>query len=103
MPDQPPSRRFKTDMPQIPGVSAQTPRAPSGFKPVRLIGFLAALVFCLFLVGGVMRPRGPGAPPAAPAPQIDIPAPAVDANAALPHATESQPGIASVDEMAQPW
>src|SRR5258706_5928295 len=103
MPDQPPSRRFKTDMPQIPGVSAQAPRAQPGFKPVRLIGFLAALVFCLLFVRWVMRPTGPEASPAAPTPQIDIPAPAADANATLPHATESQPGIASVDEMAQPW
>jgi hypothetical protein len=104
MPDQPPSQRFKTDMPQIPGVSAQTPpRAQPGFKPVRLIGFLAALVFCLLLVRWVMRPRVPEASPAMPTAQIDIPPPAADANAALPHATELQPGIANVDEMVQPW
>ena len=104
MPDRPPSQRFKTDMPQIPGVSAQTPpRTPPGFKPVRLIGFLATLVFCLLLVRWAMLPRVPEASPAAPTPQIDIPPPAADVNAALPHATELQPGIASVDEMAQPW
>jgi hypothetical protein len=70
---------------------------------VRLIGFVAALVFCLLLVRWVMRPQVPEASPAKPTPQIDIPPPAPDANAALPHATESQPGIASIDEMAQPW
>jgi hypothetical protein len=102
MPEQPPSR-FKTDMPQIPGVPTQAPRTQPGFKPVRLIGFIAALVFCLLLVRWVMRPQVPEASPAKPAPQIDIPPPAPDANAALPHATESQPGIASIDEMAQPW
>src|SRR6266404_483154 len=103
MPDRPPSQRFKSDMPQIPGVSAQAPRTHSGFKPLRLMGFLAALVFCLVCVRWAMRPRVPEASPAAPTPRIDVPAPAADANAALPHATESRPGIANIDEMAQPW
>jgi hypothetical protein len=103
MPDQPPSQRFKTEMPQIPGVSAQTGGSQPGFKPVRLIGFLAALLFCLVSVRWVMRPKRSEAPPAGPIPQIDVPAPAADADAALPHATETQPGIASVQEMAQPW
>jgi hypothetical protein len=90
-------------MPQIPGVSTQAPRTQPGFRPVRLIGFIAALAFCLLLVRWVMRPHVPEASPAAPTPQVDIPPPAPDANAALPHATESQPGIASVDEMAEAW
>ena len=103
MPDRPSSPRFKTDMPQIPGVSAQPPRTQPGFKPVRLIGFLAGLVFVLVCVRWVMRPRTPEASLTAPAPQVDIPPPAADPNAALPHASESEPGVASVDEMAQPW
>jgi hypothetical protein len=103
MRDQPPSGRFKTDMPKIPGVSAQKAPPQPGFKPVRLIGFLAGLVFCLVLVRWVMRPKTPEAAPAAPIPQIDVPAPAPDPNAALPHATEAQPGVASVQEMARPW
>jgi hypothetical protein len=104
MPNRPPLQRFKSDMPQIPGVSAQTPaRTQPGFKPVRLLGFLSALVFCLLLVRWAMLPRVPEASPVAPTPKIDIPPPAADANVALPHATELQPGIASVDEMARPW
>jgi hypothetical protein len=103
MREQPPSERFKTDMPQIPGVSAQKARSQSGFKPVRLIGFIAGLVFCLLLVRWVMRPKTPEAAPTAPIPQIEVPAPAADPNTALPHATEAQPGIASVQEMARPW
>ena len=98
-----PSQRFKTDMPQIPGVSAQAGTPQPGFKPVRLIGFLAALVFFLICLRWVMRPGAAEAPVVAPTPQIEIPAPAPDANAALPHATETQPGIASVGEMAKPW
>lgn len=90
-------------MPQIPGVSAQPAASHPGFKPVRLVGFLAGLVFCLLCVRWVMRPKASEAPAAARPPQIDVPAPAPDASAALPHATESQPGVASVQEMAKPW
>ena len=103
MRDQPPSERYKTEMPQIPGVAAQKSRSEPGFKPVRLIGFIAGLVFCLLLVRWVMRPKTPEAAPAAPIPQIELPAPAPDPKAALPHATEAQPGVASVQEMARPW
>jgi hypothetical protein len=98
-----PSEQFKSDMPQIPGVSAQAGRPQPGFKPGRLIGFVAGLVFCLICVRWLMRPKAPEAPRAAAPPQIEVPEPIPDANAALPHATESEPGIASVDEMAKPW
>src|SRR5260370_312465 len=98
-----PCEQFKTDMPQIPGVSAQAGHPQSGFKPGRLIGFVAGLVFCLVCVRWLMRPKAPEAPRAAAPPQIEVPAPVPDASAALPHATESQPGIASVEEMAKPW
>jgi hypothetical protein len=103
MANQPPSQRFKTDMPQVPGVAAPSNASQPGFKPVRLIGFLAGLIFCLLVVRWVMRPKTAEAPRVAPTPQIEVPAPAADANAALPHATESQPGIATVEEMAKPW
>jgi hypothetical protein len=103
MPDQPPSERFKTDMPQVPSVSARVVHPQPGFKPVRLVGFLAALVFSLIFVRWLMLPKAPAAAPVAPTPQIEVPAPAPDANAGLPHATDSQPSIASVEEMGPPW
>jgi hypothetical protein len=104
MPNHPRAARFKSDMPEVPGVSTQAARPQTaGFKPVRLIGFLAALVFCLLCVRWLMRPRGPQRAAVGPAPQIEVPAPAADPSAALPHATESEPGIATVEEMAQPW
>ena len=89
-------------MPQPPGVSSRATSQP-GFKPVRLIGFLAALVFSLILVRWLMLPKASQTPPAAPTPQIEVPAPAPDASAALPHATESEPSIADVEEMVAPW
>jgi hypothetical protein len=103
MTERPPSTRFKTEMPHIPGVATQTQRTQPGFKPVRLIGFVAGLAFLLLCVRWLMSPKMPGASQATPVAQIDIPPPAPDPNAALPHATESRPGIASVDEMAEPW
>src|SRR4029077_5861318 len=102
MPDQPPSERFKTDVPQVPGASSRAVSQP-GFKPVRFLGFLAALVFSLIFVRWLMLPKAAEAPSAAPTPQIEVPAPAPDASAALPHATESQPSIAGGEEMAVPW
>ncbi len=102
MPGQPPSERFKTDVPQVPGVSSRAFSQP-GFKPVRLIGSLAVLIFFLVCVRWLMLPKAPATPPFAPTPQIEVPAPASDANAALPLATESQPSIASVEEMVTPW
>src|ERR1700730_15767666 len=104
MPGQPPSQRSKPEIPQIPGVSPQSVRAQQpGLKPVRLLGLLAGLVACLFLVRWVMRSNAPEAAPARPTPQIELPEPAADPNAALPHATETEPGIATVQEMTQPW
>ena len=51
----------------------------------------------------MLRPRHTELPPAEPPPQIEVPSPAPDPNAALPHATQQDPGIASIAEMAQPW
>jgi hypothetical protein len=104
MANQPPPERFKMDMPQIPGVSAKSASSSQpGFKPVRLIGFLAGLIFSLLCIRWVMLPKATELPAVTPTPQIEVPAPAPDANAALPHATEAAPGVARVEEMAKPW
>ncbi len=103
MPNQPPSDRFKTEMPQIPGVSTSAPQEQLGFRPLRLAGFLAALLICLLTVRWLLRPKTADLPVAAPAAQIEVPAPAANPSAAPPNSTEMQPGIASVSEMAQPW
>jgi hypothetical protein len=103
MPNQPPSERFKTDTPQIPGASGPSTQEQLGFKPLRLVGFLAALIFCLLAVRWILRPKAADMPIAAPTAQIDVPAPAADPKASLPNATEAEPGIAEVSEMAKPW
>ena len=103
MPDQPPSERFKSDAPQIPGVAQQAHEEHLGFKPLRLVGFLAGLILCLLAVRWLLRPKGAELPASAPAAQIEVPAAAPDPSASLPNATEANPGIAEVGEMAKPW
>jgi len=71
---------------------------------MRLVGGLLALLLVLF-VGTriVMRSRHVEPPPPQPTPQIEVPAPAPDPSAAIPNSTETNPGIATVPEMAKPW
>src|SRR5271169_6536821 len=105
MPDQSPPDRYKADMPQIPGVSAAAPRRnPLDNPTLRMVGALIVLLAVVFFAGRwMLRPRHTEAPVAEPPPQIEVPAPAPDPNAALPHATQQDPGIATVAELAQPW
>jgi hypothetical protein len=106
MPDQPVIDRFKPDMPQIPGLSGQTPKPSSkNFTPYLLIGGIAALVVVLFVAGRLVfhSRQAETASPAHSAPQIEVPPPAPDPSALLPHATESDPQIATAEKLAKPW
>src|SRR5580658_10172032 len=105
MSDQSPPDRYKAEMPQIPGVSApNSRRSPFDNPTLRMVGvLLAVLLVVFFSARWLLRPRHLEAPPAEPPPQIEVPAPAPDPNAALPHATQQDPGIATISEMAQPW
>jgi len=107
MPDQPSPERFKTEMPQIPGLDKPAVARPAGFLAglsptvrlasgigfVLLVGLLCALVF--------LRPKRAEHVQAEPAPQIVVPPPADTPQP--PVATEAQPVIATVAEMAKPW
>jgi hypothetical protein len=107
MPDQPRSERFKTTAPQIPGVSAPASATSAtsqpGFKPLRFAAFLAAVFLSLLIVRWILHPKAPEARVATPPPQIEVPPPAADPSAALPHVTEAEPGVATVSEMSKPW
>ena len=91
-------------MPQIPGVSAPGSRRPSGVNTAaRLVaGLLGVLIVLVLGTRWILRPKHVE-PVVAPPPQIEVPLPAPDPNAALPHATETDPGVATTTEMAKPW
>jgi hypothetical protein len=105
MSDQSPPDRYKAEMPQIPGISGtSSSRSPLNNPTVRMVGVLLGVLLVVFFGGRwMLRPRHTELPPAEPPPQIEVPSPAPDPNAALPHATQQDPGIASIAEMAQPW
>jgi hypothetical protein len=101
---QPEKQRFQADMPQIPGVIPGGSRKTGSPSRMPLIIGLVGVVL-VFLLGLrlVSRPKPVETPVAAPPPQIEVPAPAIDPNASLPHATEAAPEIATVSEMSKPW
>lgn len=105
MSDQSPPDRYKADMPQIPGVSG--PGSRGGFlsnPALRLVGGLLAVLLVVFLgARWMLRPKHAEMPPVEPPPQIEVPSPAPDPKTVLPHASEQNPQIATVEEMAKPW
>ena len=105
MPDQPPSDRFKSEMPQIPGVSSPGPRNVAAQNPAikLVIGLLAVLLIVFLGARWALRPRHVNPKTVEQQPQIEVPAPAPDPSTLLPHATDTNPGVASTDEMAKPW
>ncbi len=104
MTDQPPSDRFKSEMPQVPGVSGRGSRPSAASNPaVKLvIGLLAVLLVVFLGARWALRPKH-AEPRPAEQPQIEVPSPAPDPSTLLPHATAADPGIANVTEMSKPW
>jgi hypothetical protein len=103
MTDQPPSDRFKSEMPQIPGVSGPGSRASANPAIKLVIGLLAVLLVVFLGARWAMRPKHASQQMADQQPQIEVPSPAPDPSTLLPHATDANPGIADVNEMAKPW
>jgi hypothetical protein len=104
MTDQPPSDRFKTDMPEIPGVSGSGSRPAAGNPGVKLVIGLLALLLVVYLgARWALRPGHVEPRLSDQQPQIEVPSPAPDPSALIPHATEADPGIADVTAMAKPW
>jgi hypothetical protein len=105
-PAEPKAERFKAEMPQIPGVIAGGPskKGPS-VNPAIPLGIGIAAVVLVALLGArlISHPKPVEQAVVAAPPQIEVPAPAVDPNSLLPHATETAPQIATVSEMSKPW
>ncbi|HVH59164.1 MAG TPA: hypothetical protein VM709_02485 [Candidatus Sulfotelmatobacter sp.] len=103
MPEQPPSDRFKADMPQIPGVSSPgTPPASRDSSFKLGTGLLAVLLVVFLGARWALHPRQ-AEPSVADQPQIEVPTPPPDPTTLMPHATQASPGIANIEEMAKPW
>jgi hypothetical protein len=105
MSDQSPPDRYKAEMPQIPGVSSAGARGGFFGNPaIRLVGgLLVVLLIAFFGARWALRPKHTELPTVEPPPKIEVPSPAPDPTAAMPHATEKEPEIATTSEMAQPW
>jgi hypothetical protein len=104
MTDQPPSDRFKSETPQIPGVPPPGTRATGGNPAVKMvIGLLAVLLIVFVGARWALHPKQAQSKAAEEQPQIEVPAPAPDPSTLLPHATDEAPGIATTAEMAKPW
>ena len=109
MSSQSPSDRFKAEMPQIPGVERASAGRRFGpfanVKPAAALGAgVAVLAVLVFFVGRSAFRKKPAEPaPADPAPQIVIPTPESETRAGPPVATETNPEIATISELAAPW
>lgn len=105
MADQSPPERYKADMPQIPGVTTPAARPnPLNNPAIRVAGgLLAVLIVMFFGARWLLRPQHNDLPVAEPPPKIEVPAPAPDPAAAMPHTSEQRPDIATIAEMSAPW
>jgi hypothetical protein len=101
-PQQPQNDRFKAEMPEIPGVSVPARRAGGTSGPWMVVGGLVAVLAAVFLGGKLLsRPHRPDPPPATA--QIDVPATAPDLTPVVPVASEADPVVAQVGDLAKPW
>src|ERR1035438_3842021 len=103
MTELPDSSHFKVDMPQIPGVgpSARPPRRNPLFPLV--IAFLVVGLLILVAVRLVSHNKPAEPVRVEPIPQIEVPAPPPNPTDSLPQATEANPVIATLGELAKPW
>src|ERR1700753_2040474 len=88
------SKRFKAEMPQIPGVIPGGPaRKEAPPTPAVPLGVGIAAIVLVALLGArlVSHPKPAEQAVAAPPPQIEVPAPAVDPNSLLPHDSAAAP------------
>lgn len=106
MADESSTSRFKTEMPQIPGVSRESVQAlrPNSFALLSLIaGVIVFGVVLLYAVRWFSHSRHIASTRVEPAPQLEVPAAPPDPNSLLPHADKDHPVIAQLSDLAEPW
>jgi hypothetical protein len=98
------SSRFKTDMPQIPGVVPTPPRSPR-LNPLfpLIVGVAVFGLVLLLAMRWYSHSRSAETARVEPAPQIEVPPPPPDPASLLPHADEDHPVIANLADLAKPW
>jgi len=91
-------------MPLIPGVTGPSSKLPrrNPLLPL-IIGLVVLGVLLFFASRWISHIRSSEPVRVEPPPQIEVPAPAPDPSAALPHATETNPAIAEISDLAKPW
>lgn len=95
---------FKVDMPAIPGLTGPVARPPRHNPLLPLIvAFLVLGLVILVAVRWFARNKPVEPALVEPAPQIEVPPPPPDPNSSLPRATETNPVIAAVADLAKPW
>ena len=77
-------------------------RQLSGHWGRRVAVLVAFLLVCVVGFRWLFGTRRVPAAPAGPPPRIDVPSPP-DHAASIPHTTETEPRIATIDEMTRPW
>ena len=86
------------------GVSTRRSHLTFSSWPLRLTGLTVILLVVAFISARwLLRARPYETSSTKPAPRVVVPAPPVDPNAALPHASELQPVIATVGALTKPW
>lgn len=90
-------------MPQIPGVGPGQKRASRNPMLPLIIGLVVAGVVLLLAIRWFSRSKPTEQAQGEQAPQIEVPPPPPDPNAALPHATEANPVISTISDLAKPW
>jgi len=108
MPDQPQppvNERFKAEMPQIPGVGETSPKGGGPQQgALFVVGGLAVVLVAVFVGGRLLSKSRRADLPVAPTAQIDIPASAPQVpDLPAPVATETDPVVAQVGDLANPW
>jgi hypothetical protein len=104
MPDQSSSERFQPEMPRVRDASAEVTRdLAAALRPARLATFAFVSLVCLLAAAWLLVPAPAPRSAVGPPPRIDVPPAAADPNALAPHASETEPEIASRSEMAKPW
>ncbi len=95
---------LKAEMPQIPGVGGPGPRRSTSIPllPI-LLALVVAGIVLLIAIRWLSHSKPVEQPVVEQAPQLEIPPPPPDPNAALPHATETNPVIAEIPDLSKPW